>query len=120
MDFQNDAPIIQKLTGFYKELNVAVEKMPKKDKYTLGAESLKITLDVMELAFAAGSVNKSQKLPYLVKANSKNDVLKRLISLANQVHAITPKTYIRLEEILQETGRMLGGWIKSVSPEHSA
>ena len=108
---QNEAPIVQKTYDFYRELYLSVEKMPKKDKYTLGEKSQKTTLDFLELLISA-SYSKS-KLLILEKASAKLEVLKILIRLANEIKATDTKKYLHLEEILQEIGKMLGGWIRS-------
>lgn len=114
MSFQNDIPIIQKIYDFYKELYLEVEKMPKKDKYTLGEKLEKTTIDLLELLIAASYNQKNQKLIYLDRANVKLDLLKILVRLAQDIKTIPTKKYLHLEELLQEIGRMLGGWIRSL------
>jgi len=114
MGFQNDTPIILKTYDFYKELYLIVEKMPRKDKYTLGEKLQKTTLDLIELFIAASYVDRTKKSSYLEKATVKLDLLKILIRLSNEIKATPTKKYLFLEEKLQEVGRMLGGWIRSL------
>lgn len=114
MNFQNDAPIIQKVYDFYRELYLTVEKMPKKDKYTLGEKLQKTTLDLFELLIAASYLERTQKSTYLQKASIKLDLLKILTRLTHEIKAIDNKKYLLLEEKLQEIGKMLGGWIRSI------
>lgn len=109
---QNDAPIIQKLYDFYRELYLIIEKMPKKDKYALGQKLDKTTLDFLELLVVASN-NKDEKLVYLNKGSSKLDVLKILLRLAEEIKAVPTTKYLSLELKLQEIGKMLGGWIRS-------
>lgn len=109
----HDAPIVQKLYDFYRDLYLAVEKMPKKDKYTLGEKTQKTTLDLLELLIGAGYVNKDLKTVTLERASVKLDVLKTLLRLAHELKATDTKKYLVLEEHLQEIGRMLGGWLRS-------
>jgi hypothetical protein len=113
MSFQNDAPIIQKVYDFYRELYLAVEKMPKKDKYTLGEKTQKATLELLELLIAASYFSKSGKSSLLNKASIRLDLLKLIVRLSHAVNAIPMKKYLLLEEKLQEIGKMLGGWIRS-------
>jgi len=40
--------------------------------------------------------------------------LKILIRLAEDIKALPTKKYLYLEELLQEIGKMLGGWIRSI------
>jgi len=88
--------------------------MPKKDKYALGEKLQKITLDFMELLITAGNKPKDEKHPFLELANTKLEILKITIRLTHEVKAIPTNKYHSLEERLQEIGRMLGGWIKSL------
>ena len=111
---QNEIPIIQKVYDFYRELYLSVVKMPKKDKYALGKKLDNTTLDLMELLIMASYTNKENKHIFLAKANAKLELLKIFIRLAEDLEAINTKKYLLLQEKLQETGRMLGGWIRSL------
>jgi len=111
---QNEIPIIQKVYDFYRELYLAIEKMPKKDKYTLGEKLGRTTLDLIELLIMASYANKEEKNIFLNKANAKLEILKILVRLAEEVKAISTKKYLLLQEKLQETGKMLGGWMRSL------
>lgn len=91
-----------------------IEKMPKKDKYTLGEKVQSSTLAMLELLIQGGWAKKDEKSYYLDKANVKLDLLKLLIRLSKDVKAIPEKHYLKLEEDLQEIGKMLGGWIRSL------
>lgn len=114
MSFQSEIPIIQKVYDFYRELYLAVEKMPKKDKYTLGEKTQRSTLDLIELLIEAGYQEKFKKGTILDRAAVKLDLIKLIVRLGQDLKAIPINKYLSLEEKLQEIGRMLGGWIKSV------
>ena len=114
MDNFHQVPIIQKIYNFYKELYLAIEKMPKKNKYSLGEKLSKATFDLLELLIAASFHQKETKIAYLDRANVKLDLLKILIRLAEDIKALPTKKYLYLEELLQEIGKMLGGWIRSI------
>jgi len=65
----------------------------------------------MELLFSIPiSVNKTVVLQQI---SIKLDLLKILLRLSKDSQSITDKKYIELETILQEIGRMLGGWIRA-------
>lgn len=99
---------------------MVVEKMEKKDKYTLGEKIETTTLDLFELLIEASYGLKDEKISPLNKATVKLDLLKILICLAENTKSIPTKKYLFLEEKLQEIGRMLGGWIKSVKTEKAS
>ncbi len=114
INFQNDAPIIQKVYNFYLKLQPIIEQMPKKDKYITGQKIEQITLDLLEYLISATYTTKEKKSLYLNQAAIKLDLLKLLIRLAKDIKAISLKQYLLLEEILQEIGKMIGGWIRSL------
>lgn len=88
--------------------------MPKKDKYALGEKLSKATFELFELLIAASFNQKETKIAYLDRANIKLDLLKILIRLSEDIKALPTKKYLYLEELLQEIGKMLGGWIRSI------
>ncbi len=49
----------------------------------------------------------------LQDASNELDLLKIFCRLAKDTHAMTDKQYIHLQGQLNETGKMLGGWIKA-------
>lgn len=87
---------------------------PKKDKYTLGAKCETYILQALEYVIAASSAPKIEKPALLAKASVKFDTLKIFIRMANELHILDSKKYIQLQVIMQEIGKMLGGWQKSL------
>ena len=110
----HDAPIVQKVYDLYRALYPVIEKMPKRDKYTLGERISVSTLVVLECLIAASYAARDKKLALLQQTTIKLDVLKMLLRLAEEVKAIPTKAYLTLTEQLTEIGRMLGGWIRSI------
>ncbi len=88
--------------------------MPKKDKYTLGEKTQRATLDLFELLIEAGYQEKFKKGAILDRSAVKLDLIKMLTRLTQDLKVIPTSKYLSLEEKLQEIGRMLGGWIKSL------
>ena len=74
------------------------------------------TLKMLEEILLAGnsSIGSSLKKDKLILASNKLDLIKLLIRLSYDIKAIDQKGYITLEEMLQEIGKMLGGWIRSL------
>ena len=109
-----DTPIILKTYELYKTFYSCLEKFPKKDKYTLGAKIETYLLNVLELLILASSSIKDKKLPCVQQASIKFDTLKILIRLAYEVQALDEKKYLALQKYIQEIGKMLGGWQRSL------
>ncbi len=88
-----------------------ITTFPKTKRYTLGQKLDNLALEIFELLF---SVSSSQnKIDTLQKISIKLDLLKILLRLSKDSQSLTDKKYLELQLILQEIGKMLGGWIRS-------
>ena|SRR3989344_8077228 len=108
-----DIPIFKKAYELYKTFYSYRLAVSKQDRYTLWQRCENIILDVLEGILFASRVFKHEKLPILEKTSLKLNFLKVFLRLMKEIKAIDVKKYIVLEEMLDEIGRMLGGWIKS-------
>lgn len=106
-----DIPIFAKLYEFYNKLTQAVTSFPKTKRYTLGQKLDSLTLEIIELLFSIPT--SSSKTTILQQISIKLDLLKILLRLSKDNQSITDKRYLELQAILQEIGKMLGGWIRS-------
>ncbi|MEK7580676.1 MAG: four helix bundle protein [Patescibacteria group bacterium] len=107
--------MFSKLYDFYKNLSGEIEKFPKTKRYGLGAKLDQIALELIELIVRASYLQREQKLPVLEKSVISADILKILLRLAKDTKAIDNKKYLQLESNLQEIGRMIGGWKRSIT-----
>jgi four helix bundle protein len=112
---QNEAPILKKTVDLYKEYYLCLKTFPKKDQYMLGKKCEEYIVSFMELILSAVSSYKQEKKDMLMKANNKFDVLKVMLRMARELKMIDNKKYLKLETQIQEIGRMLGGWIRSLT-----
>ena len=110
-----DVPIFHKTYQVYKNFYHYRINFPKKDHYTLGVKIENSLLDLLELLIAAGHSSKREKLPMLHEASIKLDLTKTFIRLCKDIKVIDEQKYLLLQTDLQEIGKMLGGWIKSLS-----
>lgn len=104
--------IITKSNDFMDELYDAIVQYPKSEKYALGADTKNSFLCFYRLIIAAAK--KYFKKTTLHDADVELFVLKHFIRMAYDRHYISIKRYARLCAYLEEIGKMLGGWIKSV------
>ena len=112
---QNDEiPAIVKTIGFYKQFYGFLSSFPKRDKYVLGTRIENYVVDMLEYLLQASKQPKACKLPTLLQADQRLEMLKIFIRLALEIKIIDDKKYLPLQERLAEIGRMLGGWIKTV------
>ena len=107
-------PIFHRIYEFYKLFYQYLQTFPKKDRYALGQKCENLILDVLELILFAAQSSKEDKLGTLEKASVKLNILKTFIRLTKEFRILDLRKYIILQENLNEIGRMLGGWIKSI------
>jgi len=87
---------------------------PKDSRYTLGTKIDNLFLETTELIIGGSYSDKIEKLISLKKASVKLDLLKFFLQIAWEIKSLDNKKYIKLSEKLNEVGKMLGGWIKSL------
>lgn len=87
---------------------------PKDSKYTLGTKIDSLFLEVIENVLKAGYSDKLEKQIFLKRGSVKLDLLKFFLQIAWEIKSIDDKKYIKISEKLDEVGKMLGGWIKSL------
>lgn len=114
--FAEEIPILKKAVDLYKTYYLYLELFPKKDKHALGATCEKYLIQTIELLLEASYQPKEFKKASLLNANNKFETLKILIRLLRELNILEQKKYIILQSIIQEIGRMLGGWLKKSSP----
>ena len=112
--FRNfDAPLVHKICELYKLFSAYLKTFPKQERYSLGKKIEETILEILEFMLSASYLPKFKKNEILRKASDKTDLLKYLFRLAYEIKCLNMKKYILLEEKVIETGKMIGGWIKS-------
>lgn len=109
-----DMPIFKKAYELYKQFHAIRAKASKQDRHTIFQKSENTLLDLIESILEASQLSKIEKLSALKKASIKLSFIRVFIRLMKDVKSIDLKTYTTLEENIDEIGRMLGGWIKSI------
>jgi len=66
----------------------------------------------------ANSKNDDEKLPYLYDIDIRLKILQTFVRIINDARAVEAKDYLIMSSALEELGRMLGGWIKSLKPKN--
>ena len=112
---QAEAPILKHTTDLYAEFYGYWKLFPKKDQYLLGKRCEEYILHFLELILLAVGSSREQKLKLLEQASRKFEVLKILFRMAKELKLLDAKKYISLEAKIQEIGKMLGGWMRSLT-----
>ena len=111
---QFDIPIIHKTYELYRLLHETQRTVSKMERHTLWQRSEVTALDVLEGLLQAGYLAPDRRIEKLVQVSARVDMLRVFLRLSFDVKAISQKKYISLQEPLDEIGRMLGGWLKSL------
>lgn len=113
---ENDIPIIKKSYELYKTFHDYRKIVPKAERFTVYERSETTILDILEYFFEAGYTKGASKVILLEKASVKLNLLRFLFRLMKETKTFDNKKYVALQAVIDEIGRMLGGWIRSSNP----
>ncbi|MBF5059417.1 four helix bundle protein [Candidatus Neptunochlamydia vexilliferae] len=108
-----DAPLFKKIYDLSQVIHTNYIKIPKFYRHTLWQQCASLTLELIRDMVKAYRVFEEERLATLHTMSDNLDLLKVLVRLTKDSQAIQKKPYVEIEMMLQEVGRMLGGWIKS-------
>jgi hypothetical protein len=111
---ESSLPIINKTYEAYKLIVVLNSKLEKRWRFTLGLNLENSLLECMEILVMAKSAPKTLKAGYLLKAVAKLEVCVLKLRLLLELELVNETKIFQLQSKLEEIGRMLGGWLKSV------
>ncbi len=109
----NEPPIFHKTYELILWLWPVVNKFPKSQRFVLRQRIENTLLDFLELIIEA-KISKI-KISALAKASVKLDKLRIIIRLAKDLNFISIRQYQFIIGEIDEIGRMLGGWLRSLS-----
>lgn len=115
---ENDIPLLKKSYDLYRTFHEYRKAVPKQDRHTIYERSEQLMLDMIETFFQAGYSRNDDKRTMLERASVKLNTLRLLIRLMKDTKTLDMKKYVVLQELIDEIGRMLGGWIRS-SGQHA-
>jgi hypothetical protein len=99
----------------YKIWHTYLVNISRVDRYTIGIKIDDIFLSLLELIFRATfACDKFEKLSLVSQAISRADLLKFFLQIGWEHKVLDHTIYSNLILKLDEVGRMLGGWKKSL------
>lgn len=108
--------ILQKAYDMVQYGYVCLRRFPKSERHTLAAEIKRHMFQILRLILQAN--RRRDKRAILMELDVELDLLRLYVRLAHDVldHASFPlRSYELWSKMLNEIGRMLGGWMKSQS-----
>lgn len=110
----NEIPLLQKIYDFYKLFYGYLDHFPKKSREVLIAKIEQTILELLQIIAQISFAKPVDKYQGLANASTKADLLKVLFRLCFELKIIDQKKYIQLEQDINEIGRMIGGWLRSL------
>ncbi|MEX2010565.1 MAG: four helix bundle protein [Parcubacteria group bacterium] len=107
---QRNLPIIEHAVQLYKQWYIYKNDLPLAVRRTLGDKIDTTFLQILESLFIASYQSREKKIPTLIYALQKVDILKFFLRITWEIRAFDSKRYATISENLDELGRMLGGW----------
>jgi len=104
--------ITHNLADLYKDIYKINKKLPKQDRFGIAKRNEDTCLDCLNLAIEAALSKRKNKIAIIIKLRIKIEALKQLIRLENELAIISDKTYLALQNQLQEISKMATGWHK--------
>ena len=110
-----EIPLINKTYEAYKVLLEINRHLEKQWRYTLGYKCEENMLALMEHLIMAKHAPKNLKTSYLLKAVALLEIIRLKLRLMLELKTVKNETNIfKLQSILEEIGKMLGGWLRSL------
>jgi len=106
------AIVVEKTYDFLLWLLPKVEKFPRSFRFSVGDRAVSVGLDLLLLLVE--SAYSTDKGELLASANRKANGLRYLVRLAKDLKLLPLETYGFAAGRIEEIGRMIGGWQKSV------
>jgi len=89
-----------------------IDKFPRIRRFSLGERLERALLEVLELCVEAAYTRNKQDA--LQTANCRLEVVKHLWRLALELRVVALREYEHGSRLMDELGRQLGGWLRSV------
>ena len=114
---KDDFPLLKKWYDITNWLMDTIEKFPKIVRFTFSNRIANLSLDILEsITFA---IYQQNRISILQKISSDIEKLRILVRLSKDRHYISIKQYQYISREIDESGKMLGGWIKSENKGNS-
>lgn len=109
---------MKKTYELYKIFNDCRKLVPKADRFTVYERSENLIVDLIECFLEAGYAKSGNKAATLERASVKLNTLRFFIRLMKETKSLDNKKYVAIQALIDEIGRMLGGWIRSSVASH--
>ncbi len=106
--------IYQKLYDFVLWMYPLINRIPKSHRLVLGRHIEELCISLLVLVISANKVRGQERSALQIEISNKLDKLRILIRLSKDLRFISIRQYTYAAEKMNEIGKMLYGWMKSV------
>ncbi len=92
-------------------------KLPKRWLHSLGMGLENTILELLSQLIMAKNAPKTLKCSYLLKASSLLEISRLKLRLFLEFHLVNETKIFQIQALLEEVGKMLGGWIKALQSQ---
>ncbi len=111
----NESPIFSRLYDFLLWLLPQAVKFPRTYRFTLAERLQRRALDLQETLIAAGLRRGPERATRLQEADAQLAQLRQSLRLCKDLDLLTLGQYEHAAGLLNEIGRLLGGWRKTAA-----
>lgn len=102
--------VVEKTKSAYKLWLDFLKHIPKTSRYTLGSKISELFVTCLEIIFSAQYQAGQEKISSIIKVIGKIDLIKFFLQISWEVKILKDSQYLEISQLLDEVGRMLGGW----------
>ena len=110
-------PIINRTYDLYKQIVDIVEHLSKRWRFSLGKSIEDTVLSLLSELIMAKNAPKPLKAGYLIRACAHQETCMLKLRLCLELKLCNETKIFQAQSALEEVGRMLGGWLKSVQSQ---
>lgn len=107
------SPVFVKVFDLLAWLIPQTQSFPKSQRFVLAKRVEDAALDVQEALLAAGKTQRAERRRYLLQADIRLEQLRLHWRLCRTLELIPPGRYEHGVRLIDEVGRLIGGWIAS-------
>jgi hypothetical protein len=112
MALHYDLPVYKACYDLLLEIFLFTKDFTKEYKYTVGESLKKETLELLTLIFRANS--RTDKHATLQEARERIEVIRLFIRVMKDLHQISVKRFVQVNDKIETVSKQLAGWQKSL------
>lgn len=110
-----ESPIFVRVQETTAWLLAATRKFPREQRFVLAQRVVQQAFAVQD-ALIAAALDRNKQAAHLLAADIALTGLRKSLQLCHELHYLSDGQYMHVSRMVQEVGRLLGGWRKKSGP----